>query len=319
MAKKRATTDLSFVIGIDKPVGMTSHDVVARCRRLFGERRVGHMGTLDPYATGVLVVCVGPATRLDRYLTGHSKVYEFTVEFGAATDTDDAQGQVIATADVAPQVADPAFAAAQVRALVGVQKQMPPAYSAIKVDGVKSYEAARKGASVALEARDIEVFAAELLACESAGANPVWRVRALVSGGTYVRSIARDLGVACGTCAHAGEIRRVRAGALAVQDCATLAQLEENPASALVDPVKLLGYRYCAIDDAHMALVANGGKLAARDMVLHDPETGAPSAMAPQEGESIAVLHDSKLEAIYTVTGGRIACACRFSQGVVRG
>ena len=142
---KRGQSGLSLIIGIDKPQGMSSHDAVNRIRRMFGERRVGHMGTLDPLATGVLAVCVGPASRLDAYLTNHDKTYEARIAFGAQTDTDDAAGEVIRQAAVASELSDATFAQEYLASIVGPRMQMPPAYSAIKKDGVKAYEAARRG------------------------------------------------------------------------------------------------------------------------------------------------------------------------------
>ena len=135
---KRGTTDLCLVLAVDKPSGMTSHDVVSRARRIFGEKRIGHTGTLDPLASGVLPLCVGPATRLDQFLTGHDKSYVVSVVFGAATDTDDCDGEVIRTGVVPDEVFDPFFASVFVGGLVGKSKQLPPVYSAIKVGGTKA-------------------------------------------------------------------------------------------------------------------------------------------------------------------------------------
>ena len=176
---KRGTSGLSLVVGVNKPAGMSSHDVVNRCRRIFGERRVGHTGTLDPMATGVLPVCVGPATRLGAYLTGHDKRYRVRIAFGAGTDTDDAEGRVLRTAPVPACVLDPEFARAFVAGLVGARKQMPPAYSAVKVGGTKSYEAARSGSIIELKPRDIVVHDALLLGVREAADGcdlPSWDV-----------------------------------------------------------------------------------------------------------------------------------------------
>ena len=153
---KRGTTDLCLVLAVDKPSGMTSHDVVSRARRIFGEKRIGHTGTLDPLASGVLPLCVGPATRLDQFLTGHDKSYVVSVVFGAATDTDDCDGEVIRTGVVPDEVFDPFFASVFVGGLVGKSKQLPPVYSAIKVGGTKACDAARKGRVIDLAPRDIE-------------------------------------------------------------------------------------------------------------------------------------------------------------------
>ena len=143
---KRGTTDLCLVLAVDKPSGMTSHDVVSRARRIFGEKRIGHTGTLDPLASGVLPLCVGPATRLDQFLTGHDKSYVVSVVFGAATDTDDCDGEVIRTGVVPDEVFDPFFASVFVGGLVGKSKQLPPVYSAIKVGVTEGLRCGSQGA-----------------------------------------------------------------------------------------------------------------------------------------------------------------------------
>ena len=197
---KRGDTDLCLVLAVDKPSGMTSHDVVSRARRIFGEKRVGHTGTLDPLASGVLPLCVGPATRLDQFLTGHDKSYVVSVVFGAATDTDDCDGEVIRTGVVPDEVFDPFFASVFVGGLVGKSKQLPPVYSAIKVGGTKACDAARKGRVIDLAPRDIEVYSAELLGIGGAdGAEPArWDIAFKVSKGTYIRALARDIGHSLG-------------------------------------------------------------------------------------------------------------------------
>ena len=148
---KRTSSGLSRVIGIDKPVGMSSHDVVNKVRRLYNERRVGHTGTLDPLASGVLTVCVGPATRLNHYLVDYDKTYRMAVELGSATATDDREGQVIARGQIKDEFFDPSFAVSKISSLVGTCNQIPPAYSAIKVQGQRAYAAARSGNVIDLE------------------------------------------------------------------------------------------------------------------------------------------------------------------------
>lgn len=155
---KRGASGLSLVVGVDKPVGMSSHDVVNRCRALFGEKRVGHTGTLDPLASGVLPICVGPATRLAAFLTEHDKHYRVSIAFGVATDTDDAAGEIIRSGEAKAQLRDPSFARAFLEGLKGCHKQLPPVYSAIKVQGEKACDAARKGRIIDLAPRDIEVY-----------------------------------------------------------------------------------------------------------------------------------------------------------------
>ena len=163
---KRTPSGISRVIGVDKPVGMSSHDVVNRVRKLYNERRVGHTGTLDPLASGVLTVCVGPATRLNPYLVDHDKTYLMAVELGSATATDDSEGSIIARGQIKDEFFDPSFAALKVSSLVGEHNQIPPAYSAIKVQGQRAYHAARSGKVIALEPRPIVVYSASFISVE---------------------------------------------------------------------------------------------------------------------------------------------------------
>lgn len=216
MSRRRAATGLSGILLLDKPAGPTSHDVVDRVRRASGERRVGHAGTLDPMATGLLVVLVGPATRLASYLTAADKTYEATVRFGTATDTDDADGATISEADVPAEVFDAGVATRLLAGLLGESLQRPPAYSAIKVDGRVSHRVARSGEALELEARPIHVSEATLLALDAEAGE--WTVRFTVSKGTYVRALARDLGEAAGSAAHLTALRRTASGALSVTD-----------------------------------------------------------------------------------------------------
>jgi tRNA pseudouridine55 synthase len=196
---------------LDKPAGWTSHDVVAKVRRLLGTRRVGHAGTLDPMATGVLLVGVGRATRLLGYLSAADKSYTATVRLGEVTDTDDADGTVIATSDASAVTRTVVERAAA--ALVGEIEQVPPAYSAVKVAGRRSYARARAGEEVALPPRRVVVH--RLTVVELGPPGPVVDVRVEVdcSSGTYIRSLARDLGAALHVGAHLVRLRRIRIGA----------------------------------------------------------------------------------------------------------
>jgi tRNA pseudouridine55 synthase len=237
---KRGATDLCGVIAVDKPCGMTSHDVVDHLRRITGEGRVGHAGTLDPAATGLLLVCVGPATRLSDALMAGDKTYEARVVFGTATDTDDAEGAVIAAAPLPAELASADFARAVLAGFIGEQEQMPPRFSAIKKGGKKAYELARAGKPVELEPRRITIHALRLV---EVGAGH-WDFEARVSKGTYLRSLARDIGEAVGSRAHLGALRRTRSGAVSVEQAHTLTKLEERAAQGLV------GIRACFLDHA---------------------------------------------------------------------
>ena len=210
------------LVVVDKPAGWTSHDVVARIRRLAGTRRVGHAGTLDPMATGVLVVGIGRATRLLGHLAAHDKDYDATIRLGAATTTDDAEGEVVATAD-ASQVGDGAVRVAMA-ALTGDIEQVPSAVSAVKVDGVRAYAKVRAGEAVELQPRSVQVARFELRARRGVELD----VGVTCSTGTYVRALARDLGRALGVGAHLTALRRTRVGGFGLDRAKTLDQLTES-------------------------------------------------------------------------------------------
>jgi tRNA pseudouridine55 synthase len=207
---------------IDKPAGMTSHDVVQRVRRVYGERSIGHLGTLDPFATGLLILLLGRATRLATFIDAEPKVYEAVISFGEETDTDDATGTVIRTAD-APTEADVKSAISN---LCGPVSQVPPAYSAKSVDGTRAYDAARRGEPLDLPAVDVTVHSWQL------GPYTDGRLSAVItcSGGTYIRALARDLGRLTSSAAHLSSLRRTRAGHFDVAQAATLETLSNDPA-----------------------------------------------------------------------------------------
>jgi len=223
------------LVVVDKPGGLTSHDVVARCRRLAGTRRVGHAGTLDPMATGVLLLGVGRATRLLGHLALTDKTYAATIRLGVATDTDDADGRVLAATGVAgvldrgdDDAGDPVEAG--LAGLRGDLEQVPSAYSAVSVGGVRAYAAARAGAPLVLAPRRVHVAALTVLGrcpAEVAGV-PVLDVDVVVtcSTGTYVRALARDLGAALGVGGHLTALRRTRVGPFSLDVARSLAELE---------------------------------------------------------------------------------------------
>jgi tRNA pseudouridine55 synthase len=200
----------SGLVIVDKPAGWTSHDVVARLRRIAGTRRVGHAGTLDPMATGVLVIGIEKATRLLGHLTLTEKEYQATVRLGQATDTGDAEGTVTGGAAAAGLGGDAVRAAAA--ALTGEIQQVPPAVSAIKVDGKRSYKLAREGAAPVLPARPVTVRMFTIGALRPAGDLLDVDVSVTCSSGTYIRALARDLGAALGVGGHLTMLRRTRVG-----------------------------------------------------------------------------------------------------------
>ncbi|HVV16136.1 MAG TPA: tRNA pseudouridine(55) synthase TruB [Polyangia bacterium] len=198
---------MNGVLVVDKPVGPTSFDVVAKVRRTVGVKRVGHGGTLDPLASGVLPVCVGEATKLAPFLLEAEKEYEFTVRFGAETDTDDAGGRVTATADAL--ALDASAVEAALGGFRGTIAQVPPAYAAIKRDGRALYDYARAGEAIEVAPRAVTIFALELV--DFGGPDRV-ALRVRCSKGTYVRALARDLGRTLRTGGHVTALRRTRSG-----------------------------------------------------------------------------------------------------------
>jgi tRNA pseudouridine55 synthase len=222
---------MNGILAVDKPKGLTSHDVVARVRRLFGQRRVGHAGTLDPMATGVLAVCLGDATRMSDDLMHGTKWYLARVVLGIRTDTDDALGEVLERRAAKFSQTDLEDAA---RSQVGRLAQIPPTFAAIKQQGRPAYKAARAGETVTLTAREVAVHSLAVLATRRVAADPGLGMPNLTladlliscSKGTYIRSIARDLGAALGCGGHLSGLRRLASGAITTNDCVTLAELE---------------------------------------------------------------------------------------------
>ncbi len=295
MGRRRGATGLAGVIVIDKPAGMTSHDVVAAVRRASGEGRVGHAGTLDPMATGVLVTLIGPYARLEKYLSGHDKGYSATIAFGSETDTHDAEGEVVRSAAIPAEALDPAYASLVLAGFIGKSEQMPPAYSAIKVGGKTSHEVARAGGELALEPRAIVVHEATLR-----GINPeerTWDVDFLVSKGTYVRALARDIGRAVGSAAHLSRLRRTRAGSITIEDAVSLESVAAHGESDSItelffDVPAALGFPVVSADADIADSVANGRAL--------------PLAVAPADATLVSVLVDGALRAIYRREGERL-------------
>ncbi|MFT4214324.1 MAG: tRNA pseudouridine(55) synthase TruB [Microbacterium sp.] len=210
------------ILLVDKPGGVTSHDIVARTRRALNTRRIGHAGTLDPMATGLLVLGVGPATRLLTYLVGLGKTYEATIRLGAATDSDDADGVVTHTADAAALAAvTDERVRAGIAALTGRIDQVPSTVSAIKVAGRRAYDLARAGEPVELKARSVTVSSLTALRMRAVPDGVDLDVVVDCSSGTYVRALARDLGAGLGVGGHLTALRRTRIGSFDVADAVT--------------------------------------------------------------------------------------------------
>ncbi|MEU6727985.1 tRNA pseudouridine(55) synthase TruB [Nonomuraea wenchangensis] len=251
----------SGLIIVDKPGEWTSHDVVARMRRLAGTRRVGHAGTLDPMATGVLVVGVEKATRLLGHLTLTEKVYEATIRLGVTTNTDDAEGEVTATASAAGVTAEEIRKG--VEALTGAIMQVPPQVSAIKVNGQRAYKKARAGEEVELAARPVTVRAFDVLGVRAH--DDVVDVDAVVtcSSGTYIRSLARDLGSALGVGGHLTRLRRTRVGPYDLSLARTLDELAEECVILPIGEAVAAAFPRRDVTAEEARIIGHGGRLPA--------------------------------------------------------
>ena len=219
-------SSVSGLVIVDKPAGVTSHDVVARVRRLAGTRKVGHAGTLDPMATGVLVLGVNRATRLLGHLTLTEKAYDATIRLGASTTTDDAEGEVVSAASAGEL--DEARIRSALAAYVGDIEQVPTSVSAIKVDGRRAYQRVREGEDVQLAPRPVTIHELQVHGVRPAGELVEVDVSVRCSSGTYIRAIARDVGADLGVGGHLGALRRTAVGPFTLDDAHTLEQLAEE-------------------------------------------------------------------------------------------
>jgi tRNA pseudouridine55 synthase len=269
------------VVLVDKPEGMTSHDVVAIARRALGTRRIGHTGTLDPFATGLLVLLVGNATRLQPYVEGEPKVYDATIRFGVETDTGDLTGGPVRDAPL-PERSRIDDGIAQ---LTGTIEQVPPAYSAKQVDGVRAYAAARRGNPLVLRAATVVVHQWEVLDRRGAEVDVVITCGA----GTYVRSLARDLGVLSGSAAHLAALRRTRSGPFGVERAATIDGLRTGSVDLLPARAAVPGLPAELLTDFEAQRVSHGQSVPARAHGVRAAlvrDDGALVAIADRDGDA---------------------------------
>lgn len=282
---------MTGAIVVDKPEGWTSHDVVNRVRRIARERKIGHLGTLDPIATGVLPLVAGRATRLAQFYTRSDKIYEGIVRFGYATDTYDRGGTPVSP--VTQPVLDRDTLERHLAGFIGEIQQIPPPVSAKKVGGVPAYKLARREIAVKLEPVTITVY--ELTLLEIAG--PDVRLRVRCSAGTYVRSIAHELGQAAGCGAHVHELRRVASGEFCIEQAWTIPALEEHIEEALIPAARLLPeLPVISVDQITAAQIRQGRDFHASPFRAQKmaPRVKAVSA----EGELLAI-GESRLPNVY--------------------
>jgi tRNA pseudouridine55 synthase len=253
------------ILVIDKPAGMTSHDVVDRARRILKTRRIGHAGTLDPFATGVLILCVNRATRIAQYLTSHEKEYLATIRFGYATDTGDLTGKRLAAASRGDSIEREDLLAAM-ESFRGRTMQLPPMYSARKVGGLKLYELARKGQTVERRPKEIEITEIEILdgrpELEQEDGCRDFDIRVVCSAGTYIRALAQDIGTRLGVSAHLRALRRARSGSCALRDSVTLEELGEAGEEALKPVIDLLAMPIVEMTEPELGRIVHGQECA---------------------------------------------------------
>ena len=281
--------NVNGLVVVDKEAGWTSHDVVARCRRIFGQRRVGHAGTLDPDATGVLLVGLGRATRLLRFLTALPKTYTTDIVLGTATSTLDASGEVVATYDMA-QVT-PAMVRAGALALTGEIEQVPPMVSAVKVGGRRLHDLARQGVEVERPARKVKVTRFEV---EPDPVRPgVYRAEVECSSGTYVRVLAQDLGRALGGGAHVANLRRTRIGPFGP---AEMRRLDELGPDDVLTPAQAVGHLEAVTVASDVAVAVRTGL--ALDRVPLGATGEGPWALLDEQGALLAVYEATDTDRI---------------------
>ncbi|MEP6480955.1 MAG: tRNA pseudouridine(55) synthase TruB [Rhodoglobus sp.] len=297
---RQPTNPTSGILLVDKPPGITSHDVVARARKFVGTRKIGHAGTLDPMATGLLVLGVNAATRLLTWVVGLDKEYTATIRLGAATNTDDAEGELGQAADPSALAAatDEAIAAG-VAVLTGPILQRPSSVSAIKVDGKRAYTLARDGVDVVLEPRAVTVSAFEVLSVRRSDWVDV-DVRVECSSGTYIRALARDLGESLGVGGHLTALRRTRIGPFSVSDAAAL---DESLTTHLIAPAAVATELFSRVDltPEQTADLGNGKRI----------------ALAGSGGPTAAVAPDGRLVGLVEVLDGRARILVNFPADTV--
>ncbi len=301
MRRRRGNAIDGWLI-VDKPSGIGSTDVVNKVRRAFDAQKAGHGGTLDPLATGVLPIAFGAATKTVPYVMDGTKLYHFTLRFGDARDTDDADGKTIATSDVRP---DDATIAAALPAFRGDIMQIPPIYSAIKVAGQRSYDLAREGEVPVLAARPARIDRFEMIARPDAD-TAIFEVQS--GKGVYMRSLARDLAVACGTVGHIATLRRLRVGPFLAENAIPLDRLCSPDHTEPVSPDLLLPVATALADIPALALteaeatrLCHGNQLSLVDMLGRIPDTANPAggvvrAMAGVRVLGLCILEDGMLK-----------------------
>jgi tRNA pseudouridine55 synthase len=279
---------MNGVLVVDKPAGWTSHDVVQRVRGILREKKIGHTGTLDPLATGVLVLCIGKATKIIRYLESDDKEYTAELKLGTTTETQDSEGRIVGTREYAPPSRDQVLDV--LGQFSGVIRQKPPAYSALKVSGVPSYRLARAGTMTEHEERPVTIHRIELLEYR----DPLVRFSVRCSKGTYVRTLCADIGERLGMGAHLTALVRTRAGMFRLDNARSLEQIESvvsggDPASLMISLREALGAMpEVMVEGSDIARIAHGNTVAL-SAATHRTDAAPVVRIVNQDGNLVAV------------------------------
>ena len=300
MARKRKGLPIHGWLNIDKPVGMTSSAVVGKVRYLIGAAKAGHGGTLDPLATGILPIALGEATKTVSYVMDGTKAYRFTLRFGAATTTDDSEGEVIAESNIRPSRED---LTAAFEAFVGEIQQVPPAFSAIKVDGRRAYELARKDVDFELQARTVRIDSLHLIEMPDAD-NAI--IEAVSGKGVYIRSLARDIAARLGSVGHVAALRRTAVGPFTEATAISLDKLETLGHSA-ADSEALLPVETVLDDIPALALTAQEAhRLKHGQAIPVLPVANRSPFRNVCQGDLVCAMAEGKLVALAKIAGGEI-------------
>ena len=301
MARRRKGDAVSGWICLDKPIDLTSTQAVGRVRRALGAQKAGHAGTLDPLATGILPIALGEATKTVPFLMDATKAYRFTIAWGSTTTGFDREGEIVATSDVRPGRAE---VEAALPAFVGEILQIPPAFSAGKVDGERAYDLAREGVEVELEPRPVTIFGIDIVS--EPDADHI-ELEARCSKGTYVRALVRDLAVALGACAHVSALRRTAVGSLTEDRAITLERLEElcNSGARLE---ALLPVETALDDIPALALTTEDAfrLTQGRSIVLLPRQAEALKARLSGDSRTVAAFEEERIVALCEMRAGRL-------------
>lgn len=306
----KRTSHVHALVGIDKPTDMSSNAVLGRLKYLCHEKKAGHGGTLDPLATGVMVVGLGAATKLLHYALADEKAYEVVLKLGFETDTDDAEGQVISESPVDSSCFDQMWLNQLLMSFRGGIEQVPPVYSAIHVDGKRAYDLARQGREVTLASRAVEIFSLEIVACSPEA--QTLTLRAQVSKGTYIRSLVRDIGKALGCGAYVQQLRRLQSGRVYLDQCMTLSEIEEaskfHTTLRVLDPRDVLNCSWCEISERELEDVRCGRALPARELY------GSYDSTSQDHVQPIALCYHGRLAGLRKEVGCKLLPLVTFPE-----